>query len=151
MPIIAFAAAVPLCISTPRATPKIPAAHGRGHGARLPGAWTEHRRNNRRNIDGTTEHRRDIDGTSTEHRITYERAPPRTRGGRGPEGTGKALKPPQPKRKSKFCVFDGTPLPPPLTRAAIMILKLPLACGHLSLLSTTFILNGSTANNVMRR
>ena len=76
--------------------------------AAVPGAWTEHRRNNRRNIDGTTEHRRNIDGTSTELRITYERAPPRTRGGRGPEGTGKALKPPQPKRKSKFYVFDGT-------------------------------------------
>ena len=78
----------------------------------MPGAWTEHRRNNRRNIDGTTEHRRNIDGTSTELRITHERAPPRTRGGWGPEGTGKALKPPQPKRKSKFYVFDGTPSPP---------------------------------------
>ena len=108
MPIIAFAAAFPLCISIPRATPKIPAAHGRGRGASLPGARTGHRRNNRRDIDGTTEHQRNNGGTSNNLRIR----PPRTRGGRGPEGTGKALKPPQPKRKSKFYVFDGTPLPP---------------------------------------
>jgi len=115
MPIIAFAAAFPLCISTARTTPKIPAAHGRGRGARrMDGTSTEQSTEHRRNNGTSTEHRRNIDGTSTEHRITYERAPPRTRGGRGPEGTGKALKPPQPKRKSKFYVFDGTPLTPPL-------------------------------------
>ena len=90
--VIAFAAAFPLRISTPRATPEILAAHGRGRGARrMDGTSTEQ----------STEHRRN-NGTSTEHRITYERAPPRTRGGRGPEGTGKALKPPQPKRKIKL-------------------------------------------------
>ena len=43
----------------------------------------------------------------------------------GPECTGKDLKPPQPKRESKFYVFDGTPLPPgpPLSQVFPVFVK----------------------------
>ena len=70
MPIIAFAAAFPLCISTPRATPKIPAAHGRGRGARrMDGTSTEQSTEHRWNNGTSTEHRRNFDGTSNNLRM----------------------------------------------------------------------------------
>ena len=91
MPIIAFAAAFPLCISTPRATPKIPAAHGRGRGARrMDGTSTEQSTEHRRNNGTSTEHRRNIDGTSNNLRTRPApnpgRAGPR-RHRKGPKAT----------------------------------------------------------------
>ena len=91
MPIIAFAAAFPLCISTPRATPKISAAHGRGRGARrMDGTSTEQSTEHRRNNGTSTEHRRNIDGTSNNLRMRPApnpgRAGPR-RHRKGPKAT----------------------------------------------------------------
>ena len=108
MAVFAFAAAFLLCINTPRATPESPAAHRRGRGTRR--VVTEHRYRSRyRSRRNMHMHRyrhvqnMHIGGIS----ITYERGPPRTLGGRGlgGTGTGKAQKPPQTKRRSKFYVF----------------------------------------------
>ena len=106
----------------PRATPESPATHGNTKAAvYVPGASTEHRWD----IDGTTEHRRGIggSGTLTEHRITYGRAPPRTRGGGGapaaPERPQRHRHP-KPNGKVNFMCSAECPSPPSAESASTL-------------------------------
>ena len=142
-PIIAFAAAAafPLCtcISTPRATPKTPAAHRRGRSARrIDGTpaeqSTEHRRNNV-STNGTsrsTEHRRNIDIDGTSNNLRTRPAP--NLGGAGPRRHRKGPKATTTQTEKYILRFDGTPLPPaPLELwpcGACRRRPVPAACGN---------------------